>query len=106
MRTIDDKALDMLITQSLQKKHDIEQINARVLKAAKRHNRIQKAKNVTRLIAISFGAPIILAVMGYGAYRIVMMNNGAFSYIAAAIAIISAVTMTTYSLANFSFDEA
>lgn len=106
MRTIDDNTLDRLITQSLQREHDIEQINARVLKAAKRHNRIQKAKNVTRLIAISFGVPIILAVMGYGAYRIVMMNNGAFSYIAAAITIISAVTMTTYSLANFSFDEA
>ena len=106
MRTIDDKALDMLITQSLQKKHDIEQINTRVLKAAKRHNRIQNIKKIVRLLAVAVGIPTMLAVMGYGAYRVVMMNNGAFSYIAAAITIISAVTMVTYSLANFSFDEA
>lgn len=106
MRTIDDKALDMLITQSLQKKHDIEQINARVLKAAKRHNRIQNIKKIVRLLAVAVGIPTMLAVMGYGAYRVVMMNNGTFSYIAAAITIISAVTMATYSLANFSLDEA
>ena len=105
MRMIDDKTLDKLIAQSLQKEHDIEQINAFVLKAAKRHNRIQTAKKIARLIAVAFGAPIMLAVMGYGAYRIVMMGSGAFSYVAAAIAIISAIAMTTYSFANFSLDK-
>ena len=105
MRTIDDKTLDRLITQSLQKEHDIEQINAFVLKAAKRHNRIQTAKRVIRLVAVAFGAPIMLSIMGYGAYRMVMMDSGVFSYVAAAIAIISAIAMTTYSFANFSLDE-
>ena len=105
MRTIDDKTLDKLIAQSLQKEHDIEQINACVLKAAKRHNRIQTAKKIASLVAVAFGAPIMLSIMGYGAYRMVMMDSGVFSYVAAAIAIISAIAMTTYSFANFSLDE-
>ena len=105
MRTIDDNTLDRLITQSLQKEHDIEQINACVLKVAKRHNRIQTAKRVIRLVTVAFGAPIMLSIMGYGAYRIVMMGSGAFNYVAAAVTIISAVAMTTYTFANFSLDE-
>lgn len=105
MRTIDDKTLDKLITQSLQKEHDIEQINTIVLKAAKRHNRILTAKKIARLVAVAVGMPTMLAIMCYGAYRIVMMGNGVFDYVAAAVAIISAVAMTTYTFANFSLDE-
>ena len=105
MRTIDDKTLDKLIAQSLQKEHDIEQINTIVLKSVKHYNRIQRVKRVVRLAAIAFGAPAMLAIVCYGAYRMIMMGSGAFGYIAAAIAIISAVAMTTYSLAIFSFDE-
>ena len=105
MRTIDDNTLDKLIAQSLQKEHDIEQINAFVLKVAKRHNRIQTAKKIARLAAVAVCIPTMLVVMGYGAYRMVMMGSGIFSYVAAAIAIISAIAMTAYSFANFSLDE-
>ena len=105
MRTIDDNTLDRLITQSLQREHDIEQINATILKVAKRHNRIRNIKKIVRLLAVAVGVPTMLVMMGYGTYRLVMMDGGAFGYIAAAITIISAVAMTTYSLAIFSLDE-
>lgn len=105
MKTIDDKQLDGLISDSLQRQHTIESINTQVLAEVKRHNRRRIAKQILRLITVAFGVPTMLAVMGYGAYRLVMMSGGAFGYIAAAIAIISAVAMTTYSLAFFSFDE-
>ena len=105
MKELNDKELDQLISQSLQRQHIFERVSSQALTEAKRHNRRLMTKRVLRLIAVAFGVPTILAVMGYGAYRLVMTDSGTFSYIAAAVTIISAVAMTTYSLANFSFDE-
>ena len=105
MKELNDNELDMLISQSLQRQKLFERVYNKALAEAKRHNRRVLAKRVLRLVVVAFGLPIMLAAMSYGAYRLVMMDGGVFSYVAAAIAIISAVTMTTYSLANFSFDE-
>ena len=105
MKELNDKELDILISQSLQRQHIFERVNSQALAKVKRHNRRRIAKQILRLITVAFGVPTMLAVMGYGAYRLVMMDGGVFSYVAAVIAIISVVTMTTYSLANFSFDE-
>ena len=64
MKRIDDRQLDLLITQSLQKEHDIKNINAQVLVAVKRYNRVRRWKTVVRTIAFAFGVPTMLAVMG------------------------------------------
>lgn len=105
MKELNDTELDALISQSLQRQHIFERVSSQALVEAKQHNRRRIVKHIMRLITVAFGVPTMLAVMGYGAYRLVMMDSGAFSYVAAAIAIISAVAMTIYSLANFSFDE-
>ena len=105
MKELNDKELDILISQSLQRQHILERVNCQALAEVKRHNRRRIAKQILHLITVAFGVPTMLAVMGYGAYRLVMMGGGVFGYIAAALAIISAVAMATYSLAIFSFDE-
>ena len=104
MKELNDKELDILISQSLQRQHIFERVNSQALAEVKRHNRRRIAKQILRLITVAFGVPTMLAVMGYGAYRMIMMGSGAFSYIAVAIAIISAIAMTTYTFAIFSLD--
>ena len=63
MRTIDDKQLDELITESLQRQHTFESINSQVLAEVKRYNRVRKWKTILRLVAFAFGVPTMLAVM-------------------------------------------
>lgn len=104
MKELNDKELDILISQSLQRQHIFERVNSQALAKVKRHNRRRIAKQILRLITVAFGVPTMLAVMGYGAYRLVMMGGGTFGYIAAAIAVISAIAMTTYTFAIFSLD--
>ncbi|MBQ6584072.1 MAG: hypothetical protein IIX42_02835 [Alistipes sp.] len=105
MKRIDDRQLDLLITQSLQKEHDIKNINAQVLVAVKRYNRVRRWKTVVRTIAFAFGVPTMLAVMGYCAYIISITAESAMSYMLVATTIISALFMAIYSVVNFSLDE-
>ncbi len=105
MKTIDDKQLDGLISDSLQRQHTIESINTQVLAEVKKYNRTRKWRGIVRIVAFSFGVPTMLAVMGYCAYRILVSADGILSYALVATTIISAIGMATYSIANFSFDE-
>ena len=102
---LNDNELDRLISQSLQRKHIVERVSAEALAAAVRHNRQRKVKRVLRLVVFAFGVPAFLAVMGYGAYSISTMGEGAMGYVAAAVTAISAITVAIYSVANFSLDE-
>ena len=97
MKEINDNELERLISQSLQRQHIIEKVNATTLAQVKRLNRVRKVKKTMRIV--------ILAVMGYGAYNIVRLTEGAMGYIAAAITIISALGVTTHSIVNFSLEE-
>ena len=105
MKMIDDKQLDGLISDSLQRQHTIESINTQVLAEVKKYNRTRKWRNIVRIVAFSFGVPTMLAVMGYCAYRILVTADDIMSYALVATVIISAIGMATYSIANFSLNE-
>lgn len=105
MKEINDNELERLISQSLQRQHIIEKVNATTLAQVKRLNRVRKVKKTMRIVIFAFGIPLLLAVMGYGAYNIVRLTEGAMGYIAAAITIISALGVTTHSIVNFSLEE-
>ena len=105
MKTIDDKQLDGLISESLQRQHTIESINTQVLSEIKKYNRASKWRSIVRVVAFSFGVPTMLAVMGYCAYLIFVTADSAMSYALVATTIISAIGVATYSIANFSLNE-
>lgn len=105
MKTIDDKQLDGLISESLQRQHTIESINTQVLAEVKRYNRASKWRSIVRIVTFSFGVPTMMAVMGYCAYLILITAESAMSYMLVATTIISALFMAIYSVANFSLDE-
>jgi cytochrome c biogenesis protein CcdA len=105
MKTIDDRQLDQLISDSLQRQHAIESINTQVLAEVKKYNRTRKWRGIVRIVAFSFGVPIMLALMGYCAYRILITADDIMSYALVATVIISAIGMATYSIANFSLNE-
>jgi cytochrome c biogenesis protein CcdA len=105
MKTIDDRQLDQLISDSLQRQHAIESINTQVLAEVKKYNRTRKWRGIVRIVAFSFGVPIMLALMGYCAYRILITADDIMSYALVATVIISAIGMATYSIANFSPNE-
>lgn len=105
MKTIDDRQLDQLISDSLQRQHAIESINTQVLAEVKKYNRTRKLKGIVRIVAFSFGVPIMLALMGYCAYRILITADDIMSYALVATVITSAIGMATYSIANFSPNE-
>ena len=105
MKTIDDRQFDQLISDSLQRQHAIESINTQVLAEVKKYNRTRKWRGIVRIVAFSFGVPIMLALMGYCAYRILITADDIMSYALVATVIISAIGMATYSIANFSPNE-
>ena len=105
MKTIDDKKLDQLISESIHRQHIIESINTQVLADVKKYNRTRKWRGVVRIVAFSFGVPIALAIMGYCAYIISITAESAMSYMLVATTIISALFMAIYSVVNFSLDE-
>lgn len=105
MKMIDDKQLDGLISDSLQRQHTIESINTQVLAEVKKYNRTRKWRGIVRIIAFSFGVPTMLAIMGYCAYLILITAESAMSYMLVATVIISAIGMATYSITNFSLNE-
>ena len=105
MKRIDDRQLDQLISDSLQRQHTIESINTQVLAEVKKYNRTRRWKSIVRIVAFSFGVPSMMVVMGYCAYLILITAQSAMSYILVATTIISALFMAIYSVANFSLDE-
>ncbi|MBQ2424517.1 MAG: hypothetical protein II262_06920 [Alistipes sp.] len=105
MKTIDDRQLDQLISESLQRQHAIESINTQVLAEVKKYNQTRKWRGIVRIVAFSFGVPIMLALMGYCAYRILITADDIMSYALVATVITSAIGMATYSIANFSPNE-
>lgn len=105
MKMIDDKKLDQLISESIHRQHIIESINTQVVAEVKKYNRTRKWKNFVHIVAFSFGVPIMLAVMGYCAYRILITAEGVLSYALVATTIISAIGVASYSIANFSLDD-
>ena len=105
MKMIDDKQLDGLISRSLQRQHTIESINTQVLAEVKKYNKTRKWRGIVRIAAFSFGVPTMLAIMGYCAYLILITADDIMSYALVATVIISAIGMTTYSIANFSLNE-
>ena len=105
MKMINDRQLDQLISDSLQRQHTIESINTQVLAEVKKYNKTRKWRGIVRIAAFSFGVPIVLAIMGYFAYRILVTADDIMSYALVATVIISAIGMATYSIANFSLNE-
>ena len=105
MKTIDDKKLDQLISESIHRQHTFESINTQVLAEVKKYNRTRKWRGIVRIIAFSFGVPTMLAIMGYCAYRILITADDIMSYALVATVIFSAIGMATYSIANFSLNE-
>ena len=105
MKTIDDKKLDQLISESIHRQHIIESINTQVLADVKKYNRTRRWRTAMRLIAFSFGVPTMMAVMGYSAYLILITAQSVMSYMLVATTIISTLFMAIYSVANFSLDE-
>ena len=105
MKMINDRQLDQLISDSLQRQHTIESINTQVLAEVKKYNRTRKWRSIVRIIAFSFGVPTMLAIMGYCAYLILITADDIMSYALVATVIISAIGMATYSIANFSPNE-
>lgn len=105
MRTIDDKQLDELIAESLQRQHTLESINSQMLAEVKHYNRVRRWKTILRLVAFAFGVPTMLAVMGYSAYIILITAQSAMSYMLFATTILSALFITIYSVTNFSLDN-
>ena len=105
MKMINDRQLDQLISDSLQRQHTIESINTQVLAEVKKYNRTRKWRDIVRIVAFSFGVPTMLAIMGYCAYLILITAESAMSYMLVATVIISAIGMATYSIANFSLNE-
>ena len=102
---INDRQLDQLISDSLQRQHTIESINTQVLAEVKKYNRTRKWRGIVRIAAFSFGVPTMLAIMGYCAYRILVTADDIMSYALVATVIISAIGMATCSIANLSLNE-
>lgn len=105
MKTLNNKELDLIISQALQREQIIERVSREALAQVKKINRQRAVRRVLRLVSFAFGVPTMLAVMGYGAYSITTITEGAMGYIAAAVTVISAVGVATYSITNFSLDE-
>lgn len=65
---MDDKELDKLITASLERQQTIETLNQVIVKDIRRRARRQQIRRWTRLVAFSFGMPLLLLLFGLGIY--------------------------------------
>ncbi len=66
MKNIDDRELDAIIKQSLERKKVLDTINRSVMRQIKREQRIQWV----RLVAFSFGFPAVMVLLGVIYYTI------------------------------------
>ncbi len=66
MKNIDDRELDAIIKQSLERKQVLDAINRSVMRRIKRKRRIQWV----RLVAFSFGFPVVMALLGLVYYAL------------------------------------
>ncbi len=65
---MNDKELDILFDQSVQRQKAVEQINARVMKTVRRDMRIRWARRWISLVAICFGLPMLLVLYIFALY--------------------------------------
>ena len=65
---MNDKELDILFTQSAQRQHIVEQINAEVMKTVKRDMRLKVLRKWAKLLGICFGLPLLVVLYTYALF--------------------------------------
>ena len=102
---MDDKELDKLITASLERHQAIEELNKVIVKDICRRARRQQIRRWTRLVAFSFGMPLLLLLFGFGIY--VAASQPAFAHMRFVlfIPLLAMAYLTGREIRNFSISE-
>lgn len=75
MKELNDKELDALIAEMLQRQMIKDVIQVEVMKELRHAKQRSKWNSMLRLVAFSFGLPLLLLVSAYGAYCAMKADN-------------------------------
>ena len=109
MKQIDDKELDLLINKAITRERQVQQMNARIMQAVRRHERRRTARMWLRVVAFALFVPIsALAFAGCAhlvAHLVAHLLGGLFGLVIAATIIITGIITEISLVADFSPDK-
>lgn len=76
MKKIDEQQMDLLIASALERRHVVESINKAVMRDIRRAERRRLMRQWLRVVAFSFGLPLVLVLFGFLFCRYVITAAG------------------------------
>lgn len=76
MKRIDEQQMDLLIASALERQHVVESINKAVMRDIRRTEHHRMAHQWLRVVAFSFGLPLVLVLFGFFFCRYVITAAG------------------------------
>jgi len=102
---MDDKMLDKLIVDALQRRETLEVVNKDILREVRHRARLEWMKKWGRVVAFSFGLPLLLLVFAFGIYAAASSPSlGHFRYFLL-IPLLTMLYLVWREMKNFSIAE-
>ena len=105
MKQIDDKELDLLINKAITRERQVQQMNARIVQAIRRHERRQVARMWLRVVAFALFVPISLLAFAGCAHLVITLLGGPLGVVAAIVVAITGIITEVQLVADFSTDK-
>lgn len=102
MKQIDDKELDLLINKAITRERQVQQMNARIMQAVRRHERRHTARMWLRVVAFALFVPISALAFAGCAQLVVHLLGEVFGMVVAAPIIITGILTEISLVADFS----
>lgn len=103
MKEMNEQQTDMLITQAMERRHIVEEINRAVMCDVRRIARRRKLQYWKRAVAFSFGLPLVLLVFGvlFGKY-VVPAASGVYALPCVCFPVLTVLYAAFKSVGSFS----
>ena len=105
MKQIDDKELDLLINKAITRERQMQQMNARIVQAVRRHERRRTARMWLRVVAFALFVPISALAFAGCAHLVITLLGGPLGVVAATVVAITGIITEVQLVADFSTDK-
>lgn len=105
MKQIDDKELDLLINKAITRERQVQQMNARIVQAVRRHERRRTARMWLRVVGFALFVPISLLAFAGCAHLVITLLGGPLGVVAATVVAITGIVTEVQLVAGFSADK-
>lgn len=105
MKQIDDKELDLLINKAITRERQVQQMNARIVQAVRRHERRRTARMWLRVVAFALFVPISLLAFVGCVHLVITLLGGPLGVVAATVVAITGIITEVQLVAGFSTDK-